>query len=56
MALLQLILTKTPFSDLESIMALACKALVGLGRSLTAKQIMSKLPFLNNGVMNLLLR
>jgi len=56
MALLQLIQTKTPLTDADSIRALACRALVGLARSSTATQIMSKLPIFNNGVMNMLLR
>ena len=55
MALLQLIQTKTPISDADSIRMLAFKALMGLGRSLTASQIMSNLPIFNNGVMNMLL-
>ena len=56
MALLQLIQTKTPISDADSIRALACRALVGLARSATATQIMSKLPIFNNGTLNQLLR
>jgi len=56
MALLQLIQTKTPISDADSIRLLACKALVGLARSSTATQIMSKLPIFNNGTLNQLLR
>jgi len=56
MALLQLIQTKTPLTDADSIRALACRALVGLARSSTATQIMSKLPIFNNGVLNMLLR
>ena len=53
MAFLQ---TKTPISDADSIRLLACKALVGLARSSTATQIMSKLPIFNNGTLNQLLR
>lgn len=56
MALFQLIQTKTPISDADSIRALACKVLLGLARSSTATQIMSKLPIFNNGVLNQLLR
>ena len=56
MTLLQLIQTKTPLTDADSIRALACKALVGLARSSTATQIMSKLSIFNNGVLNMLLR
>ena len=48
--------TKTPISDADSIRLLACKALVGLARSSTATQIMSKLPIFNNGTLNQLLR
>ena len=48
--------TKTPISDADSIRLLACKALVGLARSATATQIMSKLPIFNNGTLNQLLR
>ena len=56
MALLQLIQTKTPLTDADSIRALACRALVGLARSPTATQIMSKLPIFSNGVLSMLLR
>jgi len=56
MALLQLMQTKTPLTDADSIRSLACRALVGLARSSTATQIMSKLPIFNNGVLNMLLR
>ena len=56
MALLQLIQTTTPLTDADSIRALACRALVGLARSPTATQIMSKLSIFNNGVLNMLLR
>jgi len=56
MALLQLMQTKSPLTDADSIRALACRALVGLARSSTATQIMSKLPIFNNGVLNMLLR
>eukprot|EP00092_Neocalanus_flemingeri_P098180 GFUD01125193.1.p1 GENE.GFUD01125193.1~~GFUD01125193.1.p1 ORF type:complete len:1498 (-),score=483.98 GFUD01125193.1:148-4641(-) len=56
MALLQLMQTKAPLTDADSIRALACRALVGLARSSTATQIMSKLPIFNNGVLNMLLR
>ena len=52
----QLIQTKTPLTDADSIRALACRALVGLARSATATQIMSKLAIFNNGVLNMLLR
>ena len=41
---------QTPLTDADEIRALACRALVGLARSSTATQIMSKLPIFNNGV------
>ena len=41
---------QTPLTDADEIRALACRALVGLARSATATQIMSKLPIFNNGV------
>ena len=56
MTLLTLIQSKTPLTDADSIRALACRALVGLARSATATQIMSKLAIFNNGVLNMLLR
>ena len=56
MTLLQLIQTKVPITDADSIRALACRALVGLARSSTATQIMSKLSIFHNGVLNMLLR
>ena len=56
MTLLTLIQSKTPLTDADSIRALACRALVGLARSGTATQIMSKLAIFNNGVLNMLLR
>ena len=56
MTLLTLIQSKTPLTDADSVRALACRALVGLARSATATQIMSKLAIFNNGVLNMLLR
>ena len=56
MTMLQLIQTKTPVSDADRIRALACQVLVGLARSTTATQIMSKLPIFNNGVLTMLVR
>ena len=56
MAMLQLIQTKTPITDADRIRTLACQALVGLARSPTATQIMSKLPIFNNGVLTMLVR
>ena len=40
---------QTPLTGADAIRALACKALVGLSRSETMCQIMSKLPIFNNG-------
>ena len=56
MAMLQLVQSKTPISDADGIRALACQALVGLARSPTGTQIMSKLPIFNNGVLTMLVR
>ncbi len=39
MALLELLLIKTPITDADYIRSLACKALVGLARSEPAKQV-----------------
>ena len=55
MTLLQLLQTKTPITDADSIRALTCRALVGLARSGPAQQIMSKLPiFVNNQLQQLI--
>uniref|UniRef100_A0A4X1SH82 DDB1- and CUL4-associated factor 1 n=1 Tax=Sus scrofa TaxID=9823 RepID=A0A4X1SH82_PIG len=43
--LLSLLSIKMPITDADQIRALACKALVGLSRSSTVRQIISKLPF-----------
>ena len=56
MAMLQLVQGKTPVSDADKIRTLACQVLVGLARSTTATQIMSKLPIFNNGVLTMLVR
>eukprot|EP00105_Crassostrea_gigas_P019132 XP_011437507.1 PREDICTED: protein VPRBP [Crassostrea gigas] len=56
MALLKLLSIKTPITDADCIRALACKALVGLSRSETVRQIMSKLPLFNNGQIQLLMK
>ena len=56
MTLLQLLHTKTPLTDADSIRALACRALVGLARSAAARQIMSKLPIFTNGELQGLVR
>ncbi|CAG2061379.1 unnamed protein product, partial [Timema podura] len=49
MVLLQLMMMKTPITDADSIRALACRALAGLSRSETVRQIVSKLPLFTNG-------
>jgi HIV-1 Vpr-binding protein len=47
--LLQLMMVKTPITDADSIRALSCRALAGLARSETVRQIISKLPLFTNG-------
>jgi HIV-1 Vpr-binding protein len=54
--LMELMHIKSPITDADSIRALACKALVGLARSMAAKQIMSKLPMFTNGQLQQLAR
>lgn len=49
MVLLQLMNVKTPITDADCIRTLACKALAGLARSDTVRQIVSKLPMFTNG-------
>lgn len=49
MVLLQLMQVKTPITDADSIRTLACRALAGLARSDTVKQIIGKLPLFTNG-------
>lgn len=49
MVLLQLMNIKTPITDADCIRTLACKALAGLARSETVRQIVSKLPLFTNG-------
>jgi HIV-1 Vpr-binding protein len=49
MILLNLLMVKTPITDADSIRALSCKALCGLARSETVKQIIGKLPLFTNG-------
>ncbi|XP_050398769.1 DDB1- and CUL4-associated factor 1 [Patella vulgata] len=56
MALLKLLSVKTPITDADAIRALSCKALVGLSRSETLRQIISKLPLFNNGQLQLLMK
>ncbi|XP_069696548.1 DDB1- and CUL4-associated factor 1 isoform X2 [Periplaneta americana] len=56
MVLLQLMMVKTPITDADSIRALACRALAGLARSETVRQIISKLPLFTNGQLQMLMR
>ncbi|XP_046399943.1 DDB1- and CUL4-associated factor 1 [Ischnura elegans] len=56
MILLQLMTVKTPITDADSIRALACRALAGLARSETVRQIVSKLPMFTGGQIQTLLR
>lgn len=49
MVLLQLLQIKTPITDADCIRTLACKALAGLARSETVRQIVSKLPLFTSG-------
>lgn len=49
MVLLQLMNVKAPITDADTIRTLACKALAGLARSETVRQILSKLPMFTNG-------
>eukprot|EP00069_Balaena_mysticetus_P004366 bmy_17360T0 len=46
--LLSLLSIKMPITDADQIRALACKALVGLSRSSTVRQIISKLPLFSS--------
>ncbi|XP_018331272.1 DDB1- and CUL4-associated factor 1 isoform X2 [Agrilus planipennis] len=55
MVLLTLMQVKTPITDADCIRTLACKALAGLARSETVRQIVSKLPlFTSGGLQNLM--
>ncbi|KAJ8975910.1 hypothetical protein NQ317_007753 [Molorchus minor] len=56
MVLLQLMQVKTPITDADCIRTLACKALSGLARSDTVRQIVSKLPLFTSGVLQNLMR
>ncbi|KAK2725316.1 DDB1- and CUL4-associated factor 1-like isoform X2 [Artemia franciscana] len=56
MVLLQLLLTKAPITDADSIRALACQALCGLARSAKVTQIMSQLPLFTSGQLQVLIR
>lgn len=54
--LLSLMQTKTPITDADCIRGMACRALAGLARSDTVKQIISKLPLFTNGQLQALMR
>lgn len=56
MILLNLLTVKTPITDADSIRAFACKALCGLARCETVKQIISKLPLFTSGQLQVLMR
>lgn len=44
-------MVKTPITHADSIRELACRALAGLARSETVRQIISKLPLFTNGLL-----
>lgn len=54
--LLQLMMVKTPITDADCIRGMACRALAGLARSETVRQIISKLPLFVNGQLQQLMR
>lgn len=54
--LLQLMMVKTPISEADCIRGMACRALAGLARSETVRQIISKLPLFQNGELQTLIR
>lgn len=54
--LLQLMTVKTPITDADYIRGMACRALAGLARSETVRQIVSKLPLFVNGELQQLCR
>ncbi|XP_005091731.1 DDB1- and CUL4-associated factor 1 [Aplysia californica] len=56
MVVLKLLSVKTPITDADAIRTLACKALVGMSRSETIRQIIGKLPPLNNGQLQSLMK
>lgn len=47
--LLTLMTLKTPITDVDAIRGLASRALAGLARSESVRQIISKLPLFNSG-------
>lgn len=54
--LLQLMMVKVPITDADCIRGMACRALAGLARSETVRQIISKLPLFVNGQLQALMR
>lgn len=56
MNLLNLLSVKMPITDADAIRALACKALVGLARCDTVRQIIGKLPLFINGQLQILMK
>uniref|UniRef100_A0A8B9L5M4 DDB1- and CUL4-associated factor 1 n=1 Tax=Astyanax mexicanus TaxID=7994 RepID=A0A8B9L5M4_ASTMX len=54
--LLSLLTVKMPITDADQIRALSCKALVGLARSATVRQIISKLPLFSSGQIQQLMK
>lgn len=54
--LLQLMEVKIPITDADCIRGMACRALAGLARSETVRQIISKLPLFTNGQLQSLMR
>jgi HIV-1 Vpr-binding protein len=54
--LLQIMTVKTPITDADYIRGMACRALAGLARSETVRQIISKLPLFVNGDLQQLCR
>lgn len=54
--LLSLLMVKMPITDADQIRALSCKALVGLSRSSTVRQIISKLPLFSSGHIQQLMK
>lgn len=56
MVLLTLMTVKTPITDADSIRGLACRALAGLAKHETVRQIMSKLPLFTSGQLQSLMK
>uniref|UniRef100_A0A3B5Q443 DDB1- and CUL4-associated factor 1 n=1 Tax=Xiphophorus maculatus TaxID=8083 RepID=A0A3B5Q443_XIPMA len=54
--LLSLLTVKMPITDADQIRALSCKALVGLSRSSSVRQIISKLPLFSSGHIQQLMK